>query len=193
MNGFQLLAATTSAVWHDMQPIFGDCIRLALVLLFCVSGYWKLRTPDATLAALHNFGFRSATKAWAVLLGFGEVGIALALVATSRAGTALALAFLSMATALTVSAVLRGRRFPCSCFGPGRHEIGWATIGRNVLLLAFAILLFVSDDTHTLGSFHPLSVPATAGLAGSVVLIPSAQSLKRNRSLLERQLKGAGG
>lgn len=89
---------------------------------------------------------------------------------TRSLGAALATIMLSVFLFAQVSAMMRGLRIDCGCFG-GSDElsaIGPATITRTALLLLLAVAADAAGGTP----FHPLELLVGPLLAGVVGLVP---------------------
>lgn len=93
-------------------------------------------------------------KPYAYLLAFAELTIGGLLVLgkwTPQAALGAALILMSFGIAVAVN-IARRRVMPCYCFGAGRDsQLGWATFGRIVVLLAFSLGLVLAGERGRLG------------------------------------------
>lgn len=128
-------------VTYELVAMFG---RVLLAATLAVAGLGKLR-GRASFAAfadtLRDLGWRSAAcrRLAAAALPLAELGSALLLAAWLAGiwGYAAALVLLLVMTAVAATAVRRGRRLRCRCFGRTEERIGVSTLIRNgVLMLA---------------------------------------------------------
>ncbi len=161
-------------------------LLLAGVLLGAVVA--KLSHPQAGRDALAGLGFASsgsrALAFWSLVSL--EVCLAAGLMA-GVAGTDLLGAALMLIFALAMAgAILRGRAGePCGCFG-ATSRIGWAGVGRNLVLAAgfAAVAALPSDDLSTdqwLGLGLAASLVAFVALAAAVFALARELGLLRLR------------
>jgi peroxiredoxin/uncharacterized membrane protein YphA (DoxX/SURF4 family) len=119
--------------------------RIVLAALFAVAGLTKLADRAGTRKSLAEFGLPAIlVSPVTILLPLAELACAVALVPVSTAwwGAAGSLALLSLFTIAMAVSLARGQKPDCHCFGQLRSEpIGPATIVRNVLLAALAVLV----------------------------------------------------
>lgn len=120
----------------------------AVWLVFLMAGLRKLRQTSATASTLRAFGVPGAlASALAPLLPWAELAVVVLLLVPGLAtvGAGLALFLLVGFSAAIVTALLRGRRPPCNCFGQAPDmPISWWTAARNGVLLASAAGLLVT-------------------------------------------------
>lgn len=125
-------------------------VRLALASVFLMAGWLKLREGRAFVETVRSFGILPRM----MITPFGRtlpgieflVGIALFLgvfiQSTALLGTALILSFLLA----SVWVIKKGLNLRCDCFGLlYRERIGNPTIGRDLVLLALALMVAMSD------------------------------------------------
>lgn len=153
-----------------MDPIL-ITLRLVLAAVFAAAGLAKLLDPAGTRRAFVDFGLPAGvTPALAVLVPFGELAVALALLAAATAwwGSVAALALLAAFTAAIARNLARGQRPDCHCFGQLHAKpIGAPTLVRNVVLAAGAAIVVVQGPERS----GPSTVAWLAHLeAGDVAL-----------------------
>lgn len=121
-------------------------LRLATAVVFLLAGLAKLANLDAFTRAVANYRLLPvrAVRPVARDLPAAEVAAGALLaagVATRLVALALAAMLLAFAVAVAVN-LRRGCRIDCGCFtGPGPREITWATVARNLVMSAGAVLL----------------------------------------------------
>jgi hypothetical protein len=149
----------------------------------------KLASPASSRAALATFGIaapRAQFIAWSILLAT-ELGLAVAVIAGSRAAAWLAAALMAMFAATMVSAILRGRAgAPCACFG-ARSTVSWVAVGRNIALAAaFAGLTFM--PRKSLSTDQWLGLGLAVALLSCVGLGIAVLALAREIGMLRLRL-----
>ncbi|WP_329109402.1 hypothetical protein OG792_11650 [Micromonospora sp. NBC_01699] len=119
--------------------------RLLLGLVFLTAVVGKVRGRDAFtefVGSVDQFGLLPSgwTTPVAGVVVAAEASVVLLLVApvTVPIGYAVALGLLTVLTAAMVTALLRGRRPSCLCFGTSGAPIGLRHVLRNVALLVVA-------------------------------------------------------
>ena len=117
--------------------------RLVLAAVFLAAGISKLSRPGwarETANALRlPFVLTQSTPALELLIGAGLVtGIRLVPLA------ALGLLFVYTGVLLTELARAEGDGPPCACFGRAVAPITWRTVGRNVVLIAVALVTLLA-------------------------------------------------
>lgn len=85
--------------------------------------------------------------AWGVPLSELVVGIVLVVSAFGRAGAVAAAAVLLVVTVAVISALMRGLRVSCGCFGTLGDLISWRIVARNLVLIAALTSLAVHGLT----------------------------------------------
>lgn len=119
----------------------------AVWLVFLVAGLRKLREAGATASSLRAFGLPDkAAGTLAPLLPWVELAVVVLMLVPGLAvlGAGLALLLLAVFTLALVSALLRGKRPACNCFGQAPDKpISWWTAARNGVLLMLAGSLLV--------------------------------------------------
>lgn len=134
--------------------------RFIVALTFIFSGYVKAIDPLGTqyklqdyLEVLHLGAYVSdyLTLGASVLLGGIEfcLGVLLLFAIRRRLVTRLLLLFMAIMTPLTLWLALGNPIEDCGCFGDAVKLTNWETFGKNVVLLAATVVLFM----------HPLSMP----------------------------------
>jgi uncharacterized membrane protein YphA (DoxX/SURF4 family) len=164
--------------------------RLVLAGVFGVAAAAKLAAPDETRATLEEFGLgeRAARIAAPVLpLAEAAVAVALLIAPTARVGAigaAVLLGLFSLAVAVNLA---RGRRPDCNCFGTVHSApIGPATLVRNLVLLAVAVLVGVAGPGRS--AFAWLGRLSTAELVLTIAVAALAVCLTGARGVLVRAL-----
>ena len=128
-----------------------------LWLVFLVAGVRKVRDVEGTATAMRGFGLpASAASGLAPLIPWVELTVALLMLVPGlgRHGLLLAIALLAAFTFALGSALLRGKRPTCNCFGqsPGK-PISWFTAARNGMLLVLATGLVLKAEGLESGLF----------------------------------------
>jgi uncharacterized membrane protein YphA (DoxX/SURF4 family) len=130
-----------------MAPMYSALLALRLVLaaVFVVAAVGKARDQAGTRHSLESFGIpRALAPTVAVVLPIVEIAIAVALVPVATAwwaGVAALVLLVAFTAALTVG-LLRGVEADCHCFGAvSSRPVGPATIARNLVLVALAVVL----------------------------------------------------
>jgi len=146
--------------------------RALLVGVFVVSLAGKLRGRAAfadSVAALWPGSRRwiGAVSA-ATVAGEATVVVLVVIPATAVAGLLSAAGILAVFTAAILSAVRRGQRAPCRCFGRSDTALGLPHVVRNAVLLATCLLGLVGAAAAT-------SAPRPGGVA--LALVCSAVAL----------------
>ncbi len=149
-------------------------LRVALVVVFVVSGVAKLVDRDGTRQAVVGFGVPSRYVApVALLLAPSELVVALLLLlpSTSTVGLVLAFVLLAAFTTVVVAALRAGRRPDCHCFGRvGGADVSWRTVARNGALAGLAVAGLVVAR----GSRDDLTAAETTGAVLGGVLVAAA-------------------
>jgi len=111
--------------------------RAVLIVVMVVAAIGKLRRPADLVAVMRAMGLPRIPGA-AVTIGIAELACAALLVVAPVPGFVLALGLLAGFTGGLVSAIHRGARVACHCFGASATPIGTHHVVRNALLLAVA-------------------------------------------------------
>lgn len=123
--------------------------RMVLGALFLLASITKLGSPATLSQAIERYGLGWINPVGVsimarllppleFILGASLIlGIKLEVVAPLTTG------LLIMFTTSIVTNLVQGRRFPCNCFASTYSEIGVGTLGRNIVLMLFGILLSV--------------------------------------------------
>ena len=125
MHGFEaLLGGVESAASQTAILI----VSWVLFWVFAVSGVLKLRRPAHVALAMVRFRVvRRVRPNYGRALGIAEILLAIALILPSRPVALIVAALLVWGfAALLASALLRGERFPCACFGDTSEEVSGA-------------------------------------------------------------------
>ncbi len=154
----------------------GDLVRIGIWLLagvFAVSGSVKVASPSGTAVAMVRFGLlRSPSAGVARAVGGGELVLAMLIAALADTGAPLAAAAVALIglSVLIATALIRGERFPCGCFGPSNEPLSyWSLLRNGLLILLCASLLLVYAD-------HP-SYLAVGSLRDEILRTATASSL----------------
>ncbi len=161
----------------ELIAMFG---RVLLGATLAVAALGKLRGRGAFAAfaeTLRDLGWRSEARrrAAAAALPAAELGSASLLAAPPAGiwGYAAALALLLAMTAMAATAVRRGRRLRCRCFGRAEERIGVSTLVRNGVLVSAG----TAGLAGTLASAGQPGSPALdvlgagGGLLGALVIV----------------------
>jgi peroxiredoxin len=120
-------------------------VRAGLAAVLGLAGMAKLVDREGGRRAVHEFGVPAwLARPLGLLVPLAELGIAAALVpgASARAAAVAAGALLAIFSVAVASALVRGRRPDCHCFGRLHSApIGWWTLARNGALAALAVLV----------------------------------------------------
>jgi putative oxidoreductase len=124
--------------------------RFLLGAVFLVAGALKLRDPTAFANDIANYQLAPAlAPLLAAALPAVEVVVGLALLALGgpwrRAAALCAGALMLVFTAAAGTALARGLDVTCGCFGSASGAVGWATIGRDLVLVAAAAVVVVLE------------------------------------------------
>jgi hypothetical protein len=138
--------------------------RCLLGVVFLVSALSKRDFPTFSLSLRR---MRIVPPAWvtpvaAMVVAAEALTVALLAIPGTALGFALAIVLLGSFTAAIVAVLSRGITEPCPCFGPKAAPLGWEHLGRNVFLLAVAVLGGLAGSGAA--STGALVVAAAAGL-----------------------------
>lgn len=159
-----------AADWENVAVWF-------LVAVLFVAGSVKLRQPIPVAIAMVNFGIShrvrpaagralgalEATLAMTLALGFFP-NLTLAVVAT----------LLGAFAAVIASALLRGRRFACGCFGSDQSPLSLWTLVRTLLLCLISVAALLQGGhglTTTLADAQVQEATAGISILAAVLLI----------------------
>jgi putative oxidoreductase len=122
--------------------------RVAVATLFVVAGILKFLDPTAFAIEIGNYRlFPELAPYIAIGLPFVEIAVGLAVIVPSdpwrRAGAAAASTLLVVFTVAVASAVARGMDVSCGCFGASSDKVSYATIARDLALVAAAVALVI--------------------------------------------------
>lgn len=123
--------------------------QLGLALTFIAAGVMKAVRPGTAGATAAALGVpERISRVAGTLFPALEIVLGLALLVEALAipASAAAVVLLAGLTLLLTSAIHRGRRPPCQCFGSfSQRPIGWRSIVRNVLLAGAATLVLTYE------------------------------------------------
>jgi len=153
----------------------GYACAVVLAAVFVLAGAAKLARPTATATSFVALGVPAA-PALARAVPVVELIVAVALLATPRAGGIAALAMLGPFTAVLARAVAAGSNAPCNCFGAIRSDpVSSVDITRNVMLAVLAVI--------AIGARRPVvpGPPAVLAAAAASIVGRSGLSWLRRR------------
>jgi Methylamine utilisation protein MauE len=162
---------------YELVAVFG---RVLLAATFAVAGIGKLRGRAAFAAfaqTLRDLGWRSEAGRWvaAAALPAAELGSASLLVVPGAGiwGYVAGLVLLFAMTATAATAVRRGARLRCRCFGRAEERIGVSTLIRNGMLVSAgaAGLAGALASASRPGSITVEVLGVSAGLLGTTVIV----------------------
>lgn len=140
--------------------------RLVLAGTLAWAAVAKVRARDLLPAQLTSFGMPAVAVApLAVLLPLAEATLAVSLVAWPRSSWPAWVALVLLGAFTVVVAVRLRDRVPCPCFGTSAAPAGPATLVRNAVLMALAVLA-----TATVEGAQALPTVATALGLGALVV-----------------------
>jgi len=155
MIGRQLIAKVSRPRMRYAAGILTTFIRIALGCVFIWGSLPKLRQPYDFLSAVYSYELVGPKLGMmvAMTLPWLELLVGICLVAGIFASGAL-LAGAAMATVFTFalcSAISRGLRINCACFGPGDSPITYFTVMRTSLILLLSVagylcMIFIGPD-----------------------------------------------
>lgn len=151
-----------------MDPVLHLTLRIPLALLFAAAAVHKLRNPAAFRAAVA--AYRLVPPRCAPAIVAAEVVVAVALCVPGATGPIGAVTMLLVYAAAIAVNLVRGRRdLDCGCAGPAaRRPIGWALVGRNVLLATVALAGLVGVTARPLHWIDALTVVAATLAAAAL-------------------------
>jgi hypothetical protein len=156
---------------------------LVLAVVFGVSGISKLRRPAAFAADLAGYEIlpRVMARPVAIAATAAEIGCAALLIppGTRLAGLLVAGGLIAAFIAAMSSALIRGQRIPCGCFG-GRGEldaVGLPSLLRTVLLA----VIVITSLAGRAATFRPVQVLVAALLLALIFLLAEIARLLPGR------------
>ncbi|GCD96039.1 MauE/DoxX family redox-associated membrane protein [Embleya hyalina] len=160
--------------------------RVFLGLVFVLSLGAKLRAPGGFaefVGSVRGLVPRLPARTTAVVVVAGEATVVVLLAWTRTVSLGLGVALL-LSVAFTValwSAIRRGRRVSCGCFGASTTPVGPAHVVRNVVLTACAAVGLAAGPAgaDTWGPGTATSIAAGAVAAGLVALTDDVVDLFR--------------
>jgi hypothetical protein len=145
--------------------------RVVLAVVFLTAGVAKLADRSGTRRSLLDFGCPSWLAApLSIGVPIAELMVAATLppVASARAGAAAAFLLLVAFSITIATAIARGRRVECRCFGQLTSGIvSWRTLARNIVLAAIALTVLLAG----LGTPPSSLVDFLAGLSGATLVV----------------------
>lgn len=142
-----------------------ECCRLLIGVVFIFSGFVKAVDPVGFALKIGDyliaFGL-DRFQSLSLIVGFNLIaiefmlGVCVLLGVYRRYSSFLALAMMAFMTPLTLYLALFDPVSDCGCFGDAVILTNWETFGKNVVLLAAAIFLFIYNQRIT--SFYTYKV-----------------------------------
>lgn len=171
-------------------------LQASIFMIFVISGFGKALTGDALRTALAVTGFsESLIGLVRVTLPLLELGLAVAIVFgtpdSRRIAMAGAVLLLSVFAVWMITLAIRGRTVSCACFGSKSQAVGWQTVIRNILLIAFSAYALHLEQKGAPGL--PMTTAGVTIVFGLVSLLAlgvgfqygrSGMTFSRARSLL---------
>ena len=148
-----IINAVKGETWCNVLTLL---MRLVVGGVFIFSGFSKGVDPWGGYYKVNDYLQAMGMGQWsdaalfiAVALAAVEfmLGIAIAFGAYRRSAPVLALVLLLVMTPLTLWIAVTGAVPDCGCFGDALHLSGWATFGKNLLLLFGVIWLLLFNKT----------------------------------------------
>ena len=132
--------------------------RIGFGLIFIVSGGAKLTDLAAFAEALRNFDLIAAKllAMAAILIPVAEIALGVIIVVGFKIAIAsqVAVALLTLFTAVIAAKLSEGAEISCACFGAMSNEkISATTIGRNIFFIVWGVVLF-SRSSSSRSSAH---------------------------------------
>ena len=147
----------------------GYACALVLAAVFVRAGAAKLARPAQTATSFVALGVPAAPAA-ARAVPIVELLVAVALLASPRAGGLGAVALLIPFTAVLTRAVRKGSPVPCNCFGAARADpVAPVDVVRNALLVGLA-LAAVTAPTPAVPGAGAVAATLAASVGGLVLL-----------------------
>lgn len=143
---------STHLQWRTARHVLGSCSRTLLALTFLFSGFVKAVDPLGTVYKIEDYlelGFGQILQwamplsgTFAILLITTELllGVTMLFNVRSRWTSWITLAFYLLMTPITLYIAIANPVTDCGCFGDALVISNWATFGKNVILLALAIV-----------------------------------------------------
>jgi uncharacterized membrane protein YphA (DoxX/SURF4 family) len=157
----------------------GYACAVLLAAVFMRGGAAKLARPAQAATSFVALGVPAAATA-ARAVPVVELLVAVALLATPRAGAIAALALLLAFTAALARAVQAGSQAPCNCLGAAHTDpVSAVDIVRNVLLLTLALAGVTAPAPVVPGP--PAVVVAVVAAACAVGLLSKLRTRERYR------------
>jgi uncharacterized membrane protein YphA (DoxX/SURF4 family) len=140
--------------------------RLLLAAVFITAGVLKLKDPLGFTTDIANYQLAPAlAPLLAAMLPSLEIVVGIALLALGapwrRAAALCAAGLMLVFTLAAGNAMARGLDVSCGCFGSSSGAVGWATVLRDLALLAAAMVVVVSDRRSTVDASVRATVKAS--------------------------------
>lgn len=164
--------------------LIASCLSVSLALLLGSAACAKLRDPASFERVLEAFGVMRRRRSFARVVPTVELLVAGVLMVDHRIGGVLVAGLLLGFSAATAMTLARGARPDCGCFSPGASpRLGRWTLGRNLLLIAAAILVAVEGSSRGAGDAGVFI--AGAALATALMVLEHAMALRETVHTLE--------
>jgi hypothetical protein len=182
-----MMDATLLPSLPALDPVIGHAAAASIAAILILAAIEKLREPELFRDAVENYRLvpdaAAAVLARLLPLLEGVAGAALLPAATRPWGAALAIALLALVTGAVLLNVLRGRtRIDCGCGGDQHLPLGAGLVGRNVVLLAVAVLAFLPSTARPAVWLDAFATAAC--VLGLLALHAATNALLRNHSRL---------
>lgn len=150
---------------NTVIKVFTECCRLLIGAVFIFSGFVKAVDPVGFAIKIGDyltaFGL-DRFQPVSLILGFNLIaiefmlGVCVLLGVYRRYSSFFVLAFMAFMTPLTLYLALFDPVSDCGCFGDAVILTNWETFGKNVVLLAAAVFLFIHNQR--ISSFYTYKV-----------------------------------
>lgn len=147
-----------------IDPLIQQAAALLLAAIFLIAAWGKLTAPEEFEGVVGNYRLlpRAMVRVAARALPIAEFVVAALLIVPAgrlAGGAAAALLLALFAAAMAVN-IRRGRReIDCGCFRSAhRQHLSWPLVGRNAVLVLFALGLLVPSTGRALGWFDWVQV-----------------------------------
>ncbi len=145
--------------------VLTECCRLLVGAVFVFSGFVKAVDPVGFALKIGDYFIAFGLERFqslSLILGFNLIaiefmlGVCVLLGVYRRYSSFLALAMMAFMTPLTFYLALFDPVSDCGCFGDAIILTNWETFGKNVVLLAAAVFLFIYNQR--ISSFYTYKV-----------------------------------
>ena len=159
-----------------------------LAVVFLVSGVTKLTNAGRFVEIVQSYRILPGrvSRAFALVLIPTELAAAAVLLVPQlhRIGLLLALALLSIFLVAALLNLARGNDVACGCFGDPDERVGWATVGRQLALIAVGGWALVGPVVGATAA--PVDEDGWASIGSRLVIVASAAVLVALGSWLAR-------